>query len=159
MCNFRTVTELRLKKHKLRHTDERNYSCNLCGKKFKQPHHVTQHRSAILSFNSSTFTLVPSSPLIVCYRDIVHLGKPSYRERKRIALQQNAAEALGSLNSADFGQTLVNLKPASYLLTLTLVSYSLRSLTRLLMMTVQRLPSLTCTQCRRLSGLTSQRST
>ncbi|XP_067948584.1 zinc finger protein 708-like [Watersipora subatra] len=84
ICDFRTVTEMRLRKHKLRHTDERNYSCNLCGKRFKQPHHVTQHR------------------------DIVHLGKPSYRERKRIALQQSAAEALGSLNTTEInfgGQT------------------------------------------------------
>jgi len=45
--------------------------------------------------------------ILLC-RDIVHLGKPSYRERKRIALQQSAAEALGSLNAADIaysGQT------------------------------------------------------
>ena len=44
-------------------------------------------------------------------RDIVHLGKPSYRERKRIALQQSAAEALGSLNATEInfgGQTYVS---------------------------------------------------
>ena len=47
----------------------------------------------------------------VLFRDIVHLGKPSYRERKRIALQQSAAEALGSLNTNDvnFSQTYVSM--------------------------------------------------
>lgn len=43
VCGFKTYTKGKLKRHMMSHTGERNYSCEICGKRFLYSYNVGQH--------------------------------------------------------------------------------------------------------------------
>lgn len=43
-CDFVTERECALANHMMKHTDERNYACNVCPKKFKRTAYLWQHK-------------------------------------------------------------------------------------------------------------------
>lgn len=43
VCGFRTHTKPKMERHMKSHTGERNYSCQICGKRFLYSYNVTAH--------------------------------------------------------------------------------------------------------------------